>query len=82
MSKGDLKGENMIKLSRLNGKEFFVNCDQFEFMESTPDTVISLLSDKKIIVRESIDEVVEKIVQYRQKTGILPSSGLIYKDDV
>lgn len=72
----------MIKLSRLNGKEFYVNCDLFEFLESTPDTVISLTSDKKIIVRESIDEVVNKIVQYRQKTSILPGSGAIYREEV
>ena len=72
----------MIKLSRLNGKEFYVNCELIEFIESTPDTVISLTSDKKIIVRESIDEVVNKIVQYRQKTCILPASGQIYKSEV
>lgn len=72
----------MIKLSRLNGKEFYVNSELFEFIESTPDTVISLTSDKKIIVRESIDEVVEKIVQYKQKTSILPASGLVFKSEV
>lgn len=72
----------MIKLSRLNGSEFYVNSDLFEFMESTPDTVISLTSDKKIIVRESIDEVVNKIVQYRQKTSILPASGVVHRGEV
>jgi flagellar protein FlbD len=72
----------MIKLSRLNGKEFIVNCDLIEFVESTPDTVITLVTDKKIIVTESIDEVVERIVQYRQKTSILPTSGRIYRDEV
>lgn len=72
----------MIKLSRLNGSEFYVNCDLFEFIESTPDTVISLTSDKKIIVRESIDEVVNKIVQYRQKTSILPASRGVYREEV
>ncbi|MCK8058764.1 MULTISPECIES: flagellar FlbD family protein [unclassified Fusibacter] len=72
----------MIKVSRLNGKEFIVNCDLIEFIESTPDTVITLSTDKKIIVSESIDEVIERIVQYKQKTSILPSSGLIYRDEV
>ena len=72
----------MIKLKRLNGKEFIVNSDMIEFIESTPDTVITLLNDKKIIVVESVDEVVERIVQYRQKTSILPNSGQIYRDEV
>jgi flagellar protein FlbD len=72
----------MIKVTRLNGKMFIVNCDLIEFIESTPDTVITLSTDKKIIVCESIDEVIERIVQYKQKTSILPSSGLIYREEV
>jgi flagellar protein FlbD len=55
----------MIKVTRLNGKEFVVNADQIEFVESTPDTVISLISGKKIVVNESIDEVIEKVIQYK-----------------
>lgn len=75
-------GEIMIRLKRLNGKAFIVNSDLIEFIESTPDTVITLVNDKKIIVVESVDEVIERIVQYRQKTSILPNSGLIYRDEV
>ncbi len=72
----------MIKVSRINGKDFVVNCDLIEFIESTPDTVITLTTGKKIIVRESIDEVIEKIVKYRLKTAILPNSNTIYRDEV
>ncbi len=72
----------MIKVTRLNGKEFYVNSDLIEFIESTPDTVLSLTTDKKIIVSESIDEVIEKIVKYKIKTSILPNSENIYRDEV
>lgn len=72
----------MIKLSRLNGKAFYVNADLIEFMEETPDTVISLVTDKKIIVAESLDEVVRRIVEYRQKACILPIPSHIYKGEV
>ena len=70
----------MIKLTRINGKEFVVNSELIEFIEETPDTVISLTTDKKIIVAESVDEVIERIVKYRQKSCILPISDRIYKE--
>lgn len=57
----------MVKVTRLNGKEFIVNSDLIEFIESTPDTVISLNTGKKIIVVESVDEVLSEIVKYRRK---------------
>ncbi len=72
----------MIKVTRLNGKEFYVNCDLIEFIESTPDTVLTLTTGKKIIVNETIDEVIEKIVKYRIKTSILPNSEKVYREEV
>lgn len=72
----------MIKLTRLNGKEFIVNSDLIEFIEATPDTVITLVNDKKIIVSEEIDTVVNKIVAYKNKTGILPNCGAVYREEV
>ena len=61
----------MIKLTRLNDSQLYVNPHQIEFMESTPDTIIKMLSDRKIIVKESCDEVIEMIVNYRKRIGIL-----------
>lgn len=55
----------MIKLTRLNRTVFVLNCDLIETLESTPDTVISTVNGKKYIVTESIDEVVEKVIQYK-----------------
>ncbi|MCT4633761.1 MAG: flagellar FlbD family protein [Firmicutes bacterium] len=57
----------MIKLSRLNGKEFVLNCDLIEFMEETPDTIITLTTGKKVIVVETIDLVIDRIVEYKKR---------------
>jgi flagellar protein FlbD len=60
----------MIKVTRFNGSEFVVNAHQIEFIESTPDTVISLISGKKIVIKESVDEVIDRIVSYRRRIGM------------
>ena len=57
----------MIEVSRLSGKKFIVNGELIEFIEETPDTVITLTTGKKIIVAESVDEVIEKVIQYKKK---------------
>ena len=50
-------GERMIELTRLNGAPILVNVDLIELVEETPDTVITLTSGKKIIVKERRQEV-------------------------
>jgi len=57
----------MIKLSRLNGKEFILNCDMIKTVEATPDTVITLVSGEKTMVRESVEEVIRATVEYKKK---------------
>jgi len=57
----------MIKVTRFNGKEFFVNADLMEFLEATPDTIISLTTGKKLIVKETVDEVIEKIIEFKSR---------------
>lgn len=57
----------MIRLTRLNGKEFIVNAEMIQFVETTPDTVITLSSNEKIVVRESVDEVVERVIAYGRR---------------
>lgn len=60
----------MIGLVRLDGKSFWVNPHMIESMETTPDLTLTMLSGKKIIVRNSPEEVIEKIIEYRKKIGI------------
>ncbi|MDD5065767.1 MAG: flagellar FlbD family protein [bacterium] len=58
----------MIKVTRLDDSEFWVNAHQIEFMEqATDNTVVSLASGKKIVVREKTDELLKKIIDYRKK---------------
>jgi flagellar protein FlbD len=56
----------MIRVSRLNGKEFVVNADLIQFLEETPDTVITLLNHEKIVVREKADEVIRRVIEYQK----------------
>lgn len=53
----------MIKLNKINGKEFYLNENEIETIEETPDTVIYLRSSRKLIVRESAKEIID-MIQY------------------
>ncbi len=57
----------MIILHRLNNSEVVINCNMIETMESTPDTVITLSNDKKMIIKEKVDEVIQMIIDYQRK---------------
>ena len=60
----------MIEVTRLNGKKYWVNQHQIESMEQNPDVTLALLSGKKIVVKESPEEIIERIVIYRKKIGM------------
>jgi flagellar protein FlbD len=47
-----------------------LNADLIETIEATPDTVISLVTGKKYVVREKVEEVIDRIVEFRRKTGV------------
>lgn len=55
----------MIRLTKLNKAEFVINGELIETIESTPDTVITLMNGKKYVVTETVEEVVDKVVQYK-----------------
>lgn len=57
----------MIIVSRLNGSEYYLNPALIETMEETPDTVIHLTTDKNVIVKESAEVIVERIIEYNRK---------------
>ena len=54
----------MIKLTRLNGDEFVLNAELIRFVECRPDTYITLTSSDRLIVKESVDEVVKRSLEY------------------
>lgn len=66
----------MIKVTRLNNKVFYVNSDLIEFIEETPDTVITLTTGIKIVVEESVNTVIDEIIEYRRKLCVdLPKTA-------
>jgi len=60
----------MIEVERLNGSKYFLNPHMIESMESLPDLTITMLSGKKVIVRNSPEDIINKIVDYRKRIGI------------
>lgn len=58
----------MIKLTRLNGSEFWVNQDHILFLERTPETVLTLDDGKKLTVKQSPEELIEAVIQFRRST--------------
>ncbi len=62
----------MIRVTRLNGDQFALNPDLIERVEAHPDTVAFLVDGTKYVVKESVDEVLEEIREYR--AGILATS--------
>ncbi|MDB5084653.1 MAG: hypothetical protein JWN30_1539 [Bacilli bacterium] len=63
----------MIQVTRFNKSKFFVNAVMIEVIEETPDTVLTLVSGKKIVVADSAAEVLEQIEQYYRAIGLVGS---------
>ena len=59
----------MIKVTRLNNDVYYINPHQIESIELRPDTTLLLLSGKHTVVREGVDELVERIIEYRRRIG-------------
>lgn len=57
----------MITLTRLDKRVVILNADLIKMIESTPDTIISLINGDSLIVRESVDEVVERATNYQRQ---------------
>lgn len=56
----------MIQLTRLNAQPLMVNCDLIKFVECAPDTVLTLTTGEKLVVREAASLVVERIIEFRR----------------
>lgn len=68
----------MIKVTRLNGEEFYINPDLIQYIERTPDTVITLTNDKKVVVKEGVEEVIQRIVAFKRQIFVCVQ----YKDEL
>ncbi len=65
----------MIQLTRLNSQALTVNSDLIKFVEQSPDTLITLITGEKIVVRESVEAVLARIVEFRRSVlqGLSPA---------
>lgn len=57
----------MIRLTRINHVPIVLNCDLIEQIEVTPDTVVTLTNGQKVLILESPDEVVSRVIDFRRK---------------
>ena len=57
----------MISVTRLNNQSLVVNAELIKFVERTPDTMITLTTGEKIMVRESLDELVDRAIEYGRR---------------
>jgi flagellar protein FlbD len=64
----------MILLTRLNSQPIVVNSDMIKFIENTPDTVITLLTGEKIVVRETVPQVLDEMLRFRRHACSGPGS--------
>jgi flagellar protein FlbD len=57
----------VIRLTRLNGSEFYLNAEHIQLVEALPDTHILLTNGQSYVVRETVDEVAEAMVAYQRQ---------------
>lgn len=57
----------MINVHRINNESIMVNCDLIEFVEETPNTIISMVSGRKLVVAESCSEIRDLVIEYKRK---------------
>ena len=57
----------MIEVTRLQGQKMVINAELIEFVEETPDTLIVTNTGKRVMIKESVKEVVDKVIEYRKR---------------
>jgi flagellar protein FlbD len=57
----------MISVTNLNNTEVIINSDLIEYIKATPDTTISMTTGRKIIAKESVNEVIDRVIQFKKK---------------
>ncbi|MEP1647777.1 flagellar FlbD family protein, partial [Rhodopirellula bahusiensis] len=63
---------NMIKLTRLDGEAFVLNAELIRYVERRGDTFVTLNNGERLAVRETMDEVVDRSIEYQQRKHFLP----------
>jgi len=63
----------MIKLTRLDGELFLLNAELIQYVEARPDTFITLTNGERLVVAESLEEVMRRTVAYQQAKHLIPA---------
>ena len=69
----------MINVTRFDQSHFIVNADMIEFVEALPDTHISLVTGRKILVRETPQEIIDRVLEYRRMAGPLLNRPVLHE---
>lgn len=64
----------MIKLTQLAGEPFVLNAELIKYVESRPDTIVTLVGGERLVVRETMDEVLRRAVDYQQSKHLFPNA--------
>ncbi|MCU0876780.1 MAG: flagellar FlbD family protein [Pirellulaceae bacterium] len=62
----------MIKLTRLDGEAFVLNAELIRYIESRPDTYVTLTTGDRLVVTEPLDEVMRRAIEYQQSKYLFP----------
>jgi flagellar protein FlbD len=68
----------VIRVSRLDGSPVVVNAEMIELVDNTPDTVLTLTTGKKLIVLESLEEVIRRVIVYRRQAYLLDETSPLH----
>ncbi|MEN1679815.1 MAG: flagellar FlbD family protein [Planctomycetota bacterium] len=64
----------MIKLTRLDGEEFLLNAELIKYVESRPDTFLTLTTGDRVVARETPDDVLRLVLEYQQHKVLAPAA--------
>jgi len=56
----------MILITRFNGSQYYLNAELIQSVEATPDTIITLSNNTKVVIKEPVKEVINKIIEYQR----------------
>lgn len=70
----------MIHLTRLNNQPLVVNADLIKFIENAPDTVLTLITGEKLVVREAVEEVLRRIGEFHDRFYRRIAPGIVVDD--
>ena len=65
-----LGDDSLITITKLNDKEMVINSDLIESIEAMPDTTVTMTTGRKYIIKTSIDEMLEKVMEFRRQINI------------